>query len=362
MIFFNPLFNYSFFVTVMAAEILLYDYIDQFSASNFVKELNTVVNKDDEITVRICTDGGDPSYMFAMISKLNEMPNKISGKVDGKAYSGGAYALCYMDNVECIETSEFLFHRAAYPQWYESNPDYFDEATRGNLDRTNKSLRKAMEAKLDIPAFERITKTTLDQLFSMDTRKDVYLTAKQAKAIGLVDNIVKITPQRKMQIETAIVNIASKRTGVKMAALKDPSSTENKTDMEITAIKTLEDLKTHLHEVYEMAIAKGVKKGKKKELKRVQAWLPFAIVDLDKVKVGIKSKKKINDDIKADFVLKAGGPDALKKLAESAAPNLPTTQPASPTTEDAKKEAKKKELDEFEKQLDKIGNDRTGKS
>jgi ATP-dependent protease ClpP protease subunit len=317
------------------AEVLVYDYIDSYSATDFVKQLNAVPTPGEDVTIRICTGGGEVSYAFAMISKLKEIKNPKKAIVDGKAYSGGCFMLAYMDDVECVDTAEGLIHRAAYADWFEKS-EYFDDATKGNLERMNKSLRAALEAKIDVPAFEAIAKCTMDDVFSMDDRKDVFLTAAQMKKIGLVNRIVKITPQRKALVESKIVAIASTRAGYKMAAVHESS---NKNSMDIT---TLEELKAHYPAVYALAI----QKGRDEEYDRVMAFMKFRKVDAKAVAKAIKKRKEMSQSFMAEMNAKANSPEALKRLEQESAKPVNTEEPVANEVEKKKEAEVQKFLDE----------------
>ena len=327
--------------------------MDSYTATDFIKSLMAVPTKEEDLDIRICCNGGEPTAMWAMLSKLSEMPNKKKAKVDGKAYSGGAFALCYMDDVEAIDTSEFLFHRAAYSSYFESNPEYFDDATRGNLERVNASLRKAMEAKLDIPQFEKIAKCSMDELFSTKDRKDVFLTAKQAKQIGLVNRVTQITPKRKNEIETTMANVASIRSGFKMAAIHTPIENQNN-NMEI---KTLADLKANYPAIY----AEAKQKGAAAELSRVNSFNVFRAVDPKAVDEAIKTGKPFTTDFQSEMLLKAASGKALTELEKEAAKPVNTPEAAN-VAETPEAKAKREQLEGFEKSVDSVRATREGKS
>ena len=136
----------------MAKEVLIYGGINSSSASDFIKEIDSA--GDEDLTIRINTPGGNPEAGFGMIAKLQEREGKTNIKIDGSAYSMGLFMAAYADNVEALDTSEFLFHRAAYPQWYEQ--EYMTEAESENLVRINSSLEKAFRNSIDVKAFEEM--------------------------------------------------------------------------------------------------------------------------------------------------------------------------------------------------------------
>lgn len=114
--------------------------------------LEKTANNED-IVVRVNTPGGNPEYTFGMVAKFSEYTGKKKIQVDGKAYSGGLYFLCYGEENESLDVSEFLLHRAAYPFLLRKRPRIFYICSKRNLERINKSLRKAFEAKVDVALF-----------------------------------------------------------------------------------------------------------------------------------------------------------------------------------------------------------------
>lgn len=175
--------------------ILLYGSIDSYKARDFHAAVSSIGNDTEEVLLRINSPGGSPEYAWGMISMFNELKNPKRILVDGQAHSMGAYFLAYANDVESLDVSEFLIHRAAYPEWIESNPDNFNDAIKGNLARVNKSLEAGLRSKIDVAKFEAIAGVKIKDIFSLDSRIDVFLTAKQAKEIGLISKITKLTAE-----------------------------------------------------------------------------------------------------------------------------------------------------------------------
>jgi len=137
----------------MKSTLLVYGSIWEYSASDFVEGVSKL-NEKDELMVRLNSNGGSPEYAWSMISALQDFKGKKELKVEGKAYSMGAFFPLYFDNVEALDITEFMFHRAAYPSFIENDPERFTAEMKGNLDRVNQNLRKALENKIDVTAFE----------------------------------------------------------------------------------------------------------------------------------------------------------------------------------------------------------------
>jgi len=320
----------------MITEVLLYGNIYAESASNFINSLNDI-NDDDELIVRVNSDGGSPEYGFGMIAKFIEHKGKKTVKIDGKAYSAGAFFALYADNVEALDVSEFLIHRAAYPNWFEGSESFTDEL-KGNLERINGSLKKALESKVDAKLFEQITDTKISEIFAMDSRKDVFLTAKQAKELGIVTKINKITPAKKAEIEAKMIEVGASK----------PFITETEIEKEEIKLEKMDlnELKSKFPSVY----AEAFNEGLKSEKDRVEAILVYQHIDAKGVKEAIESGEVLSAKAREEFALKAMTSTKLAALeAESAEGVVTAENPVKEkeTKEDAELKAFMAEVDSY---------------
>lgn len=292
------------------AELYIYTQIFDFTAEFFIRSVDEA--KGEDIDVRIYTPGGDPLAAWGMIAKLKEHEERVNLKVDGKADSAGAYFLLFFDATEALSTSEFLFHRAHF----EFNP-HPSEAAQERLDNINKQLRVAMEARLDIPKFEKIAGVTLDEFFNGDTIVNVNLNAKKAKSIGLIKKITNLAPE---QIKALGEKIAAHHN---IKPVSEPPQPKPKK-------MTLEELKADNPEVYSAIFNKGVIEGKTTgatgEKDRVQAWMAFNDVDPKAVAEGIEGNENLSQKATAEFARKAMSVEALAKLKEENADETQTEE------------------------------------
>jgi len=326
------------------ADLLLYGSIDSFGAAEFISELDEKTANNEDLLVRVNTPGGNPEYAFGMVAKYKEYTGKKRVQVDGKAFSAGLFFLCYADEVEAYDVSEFLLHRAAYPEYFENDPKYFTDAIRGNLDRVNASLMTAFKNKVDVPLFEELTGFKLKDVFSMERREDVFFSADVAKKIGLISKVNKITPTKKAEIkefESLVV--------MEMAAeYKGAQQEEIKTDK-----MTLEELKAKHPDVYAQAHKEGMTSGINKEKDRVEACMVFLDIDPVGVKAAIESGNELTAKAMAEFALKANSKTALATLETETkeqpvvdTKEVPNTEKAAEakTVEDFMAEVKKHSL------------------
>lgn len=294
----------------MKKEILLYGSIYSWGVEDIIKEMSD--NSDKDIVLRINTPGGEVNATYGLVAKWNELKGNKVIKVDGQAASAGAFICCYADDVEALDVSTFLFHRAAYPSWLEGNKNYFTEDLRNSLIITNKFLRQAMESKFTAEQWEAVTGVSLDDLFSLEGRIDVTISAAQAKQLGIVSKITKITPAKKAEVE-ALYNDASATIAARAAHLGQvpsqpevqvpaaPEANNNIVHPKTNIKMTIEKLKAEHPDVYAQVVGVGVTQ----ERDRVGAYMVFAHLDLEAVRKGIAEGATLSATQQSEFALKA---------------------------------------------------------
>jgi ATP-dependent protease ClpP protease subunit len=126
-------------------EIVLYTSINNYSAEDYITRLEAFKNND--ISVRMNCPGGDVYAAYGMIAKFSEHKKGKEIKVDGYAASCGFFMCCAADNVECLDVSEFIAHRAALPAYVENNKDAFTPELKAHVNMINSQLRAIVEAR-----------------------------------------------------------------------------------------------------------------------------------------------------------------------------------------------------------------------
>lgn len=304
----------------MAKEILLYGGVNTYSVERFIEEVNAL-GENDDLILRINTNGGSPEDMTGMIAKFQEFNGNKKIKVDGYAYSAGAFFLLYAnsEDVEATDVSKLMLHRAAYPTFLEKDPKFMTEDRKSFLGLVNSNLRKALESKVDEGKFRDVANIGYDELFSLDTRIDVFLNAEQAKDLGLISKINKITPEKALEIKANYDSILASHSGCLFAEIKDESVvTVNKTNKQ-TKKMTIDEIKASSPEAYNQI----VDLGRNQERDVAKSWLVFAEVDLTRVKAGITSGNVMSQTDLAEFTLKAISAKEVKSLeVESVQPLL----------------------------------------
>lgn len=309
----------------MPKEILLYGDIDNFSAARFITEMNEV-NENEELSVRVNTEGGDPVSGWGIAAKYSEFPGKKSVKVDGSAHSSGLFFVAQAKDVEALSVSSFVLHRAHYPDWFEES-SLFTEGVKANLEIVNKGLRKAIETKIDVKKLEELKGVKMNDIFSMDGRLDVVLTAPEAKKIGLINKVTQINKQIRAEI---VENI-------KMVAKHIPQSNIDLPEEEIIEkpkkkiIMTLEELRAAYPALAAQLVAEGETTGHaagaRAEKDRTGAWLAWNHINPKAVAEGIKSKDAPSLTDVGGFQAMAVAPEMQAKLAAEAAKIVETKKP-----------------------------------
>lgn len=300
----------------MPKELYLYSGVSDYSSRDLISQMEE--NKENDVDIRMNTNGGDPLAAWGMVAKMRE--RTLAGKkteisVDGKAYSAGSFMLPFATKVKALNVSSFVVHRAAYSAYYEAN--YMTAAEKADLISINKDLRTALESKIKPTTFAAITGITFDQVFDMSSRIDVRLNAKQAFDVGLVDEIISITDSG---IAASMKFIFEENLTPAPAA---DAGEGNLTHTNLNKVMTLAELKEKFPALY----AEAVKAGADAESERVKSWMVFNDVDPKAVADGVKSGKNIAPSEITELTRKSVSAEILGKLGAEQTP--PITTPAA---------------------------------
>lgn len=309
----------------MAKEIMIYGDLYGNSAENVINQL--IEAKNSNVILRFNSDGGEIRMGWGIIAKLQELKGEKLFKNDGEANSMAAFAFCYNNNNEAIDTATFGFHRAAMSDWYEKS-EYFTMAERQELTEKNAKLREAMEAKMNISIFERITETTLDQIFSLDQRKSVYINAPQALECGLINRVITITPEYENNIRTLAAHYRAP------IAAKTETKPNN-----MAEINSKEALKAAYPELYKQIFAAGIKRGTEKEFDRVSPMLAYYGTNPEKIKAAFESKTAMSETLKMECMQKSITAQTVRMIEGENADPLTTTEANAKIIVDPKKTA-----------------------
>lgn len=284
----------------MENEILLYSPIWDFTARAFIERLQEIP-EDQEVTVRINSPGGSVFAGWGVIAALQERTGKTIAKIDGNVSSMAFFMSMFFDEVQALDVSSLMIHRA--------DAVIRDEQEQKLLDDTNKALRAKLEKRIDPDTFEKATGVSFDSLFSSEERIDVWISAKQAKKIGLVDKIVRLEPR---EIEAFKSNLVAFSNFESAEAPEASHGSEKETQQEILTnnIETMtkQEIKQQNPEVYAAII--------QDERSRVNAILKFSDVDFEACRKMIESGQEPGAEFFAEMSRKAIANVQLKGMTE----------------------------------------------
>lgn len=312
----------------MPKEILLYSSIHSWTSETFMNQINESAGKD--LTIRVNSPGGSVFSGWGMVAKSLEHEGKLSIKVDGVAASMSAVFLLFHNDVEALNVSNFMLHRAdTYAK---------DEASLKLLSKINKEMRAAFERKLDVESFEKISGVTMDAFFNSEEQIDVWLTAKEAKKIGLISKINKLEPKEFEAMSLKFAAFAQQKNEGKNP--EGSGEFNHKSKPSKSKKMNFEQLRAEHPELVSLIIAMGVEK----EHNRVMAWNVFHDVDSQSVLAGIKDGRELTPKDNAEFSRKMMSANALNSLEAQSDKNQAPTGEVKPT-------ANETELEKFESKM-----------
>lgn len=338
-------------------EILFYGFVSEFSVASFILSLTSAKTANRDVFVKINSGGGDVFAGWGAIAEFRAFPNGKKVIVHGNASSMMAYFLLFVQEPEAIQQSKFVFHRAS--NFFES-----EESIKLQLDSINIDLRKALEEKLDVEAFVAIMKeqngeeVDLDRFFDANERPiDVTLNADQAKAIGLIKNVVNLSANEAESINENLM-AASTGQGISLIQVEQPeATTEDKilepnkiVKMDLAELKSKHpDLVAKLLAEQAEANTAAVKSATTAELDRVKSWMVFQEINPKAVKEGIESGVAPTQAQTSEFLL-AGAKQGFAASAEAGnAGDVDTPEAEGELSkEDKAKKDKQDKIDAFE--------------
>ena len=315
------------------AKVLINSPLYSFYTSDYIEAIQKVPAGED-LTMYLNTPGGSVLYSWGIFQAMAEHEGKVNLKISGHSMSMGVLFPLFADYTEALDITTFMIHRA--DMYIEDDED------QALLDKYNKDLYSKLDAKIDSDELKKISGFTLKEIFESSKREEVFLTAKEAKKIGLIDKVVKL--ERKSQ---AAAFFGGEVTAEFIEKEINGSHNDPHNNNQINNSMTLQEFMTKHPLIYAEAVALGRKEGVTAEKDRVGAWAVFMDVDPEAVAKGIDSDKEISTKEMAMFTRAAGAAEFKKGLSGEDDP-LPTGEDDKKTAE---AKAKEKADAEFEKEL-----------
>lgn len=314
-----------------------YSNVYDFTAESFVEKVNSIDSKD-ELKIHFSSGGGSVFAGWPMASVIADRKGKTILKVEGVAASMGFVLALFADEVEALDVANFMVHRATV---YVDNED--DQKI---LDSINKTLRKKIEKRIDVEKFEEITGVSIKDIFEAEKRRDVWLSAKDAKKIGLVHKISRLDPKNPTAYADKFIAFIDEEHGSNSLSQGSEIRQFNNNKPKKELKMDLKELKNKHPEVYAQAVNEGLEAGSKKEFIRVVSHLAFIDVDKDAVVKAIREKAEFNTAFSAEMQVKMFSKAKLEALETG---DLPTGGDVPKTPEAKTKE--ELEVEAFQKQL-----------
>ena len=286
-------------------EVLLYGPIWYQSSIDFINAVNAL--ESDDLKVRVNSGGGDVFSGWGMVSKFQEFDGKKSVLIDGQASSMALFFAIYAENenVEIMDFGQGILHRPSFGAYHEQNMTESESLFLANV---NESLYKATKNRIDVEAFETLKGIKLKDVFSLDSRIDVTLSASDMKKIGLVSKIISSTPKQKTKIDANYQRAIAAFGGLDFDPKPNPEADANEqinNNKQIKTTMTRQEFESQHPQAFAEIVNIGVEKGIEAEKNRVGAWSAWSGIDAEAVKAGIESGKEITSKDTAEFQVKA---------------------------------------------------------
>lgn len=177
--------------------LLLYGYIggsseDKIDGDYFAKEIDYLGKEYDEIIIRINSGGGEVLQGLSIFNAIMQSPAYTVCQVDGVAASMAGVILFAANKITMNDFGRIMLHNPYYPG--------MDEA------KLSKKELKALE-NLSGMLVSLVKKRCKDQDVETMLSEETWLTAKDARKIGIVDEI--IDTGKFNEVENALSGIAA---------------------------------------------------------------------------------------------------------------------------------------------------------
>jgi len=195
-----------------------------------------------------------------------------------------------------------------------------------------------VRAKRDVKMFEEMKAVKVKDIFDVEQRIDVVLTAQEAKKIGLIKTVITVKPEAKAELMAEYGMEAHAPTNHKKEVVLTEKSSKK--------METLQELKEKHPAIYAQAVGVGVSEEKD----RAGAWMVFNTIDPTAVAKGIDSGENISMTAQSEFMMKQMSVKTAAEITAEGAAVIET--PAVKSVEEIAAEAagsKAPELSEVEK-------------
>jgi len=314
----------------MAKELFLYDAIWNDTAQELIEQMQLIPDADD-VTVRTNCPGGSVFAGWGVIAEMQKRAGKTTIAIDGNASSMAFMFAVFAGEVTVLDTTKCLVHRAA--MWSTTEEDL------KMLEEINAKLKSAIESKVDVKEFNKVSKYTLDLIFDPDARNEIWLSAQDLVQIGLVkkENVLVLTPEIAANLSSnsdiflGNVEKPSKKPTNIVDPIKPIIDTPTQTTEENIKLNTNSNNTDIMADKAQLQEASQA--GAKQETERAQAWAAWKEVDPTAVFAGIESGEEISAADTQKFMLALGKKAGVEALKNDSPVDVTTTDATATTTD-----------------------------
>lgn len=315
----------------MAKTLLFYTGVYSFTVEEFINKLSEI-DENEDLIIKLNSPGGSVFAGWSMAQAIAERPGKTTIITEGLAASMSFILPLFADDVQTLDVTNWMIHRATA---YIENED--DQKL---LDKINEDLKKRVKARIDEKAFKEITGVTINDIFDKNKeRRSIWLTAQEAKKVGLVSKVIKLQPK---QLKVSAEKFIAFYDEFGSAEHKEEKPKENNKPQN-SKIMTIEEFKSANPEAYNSIL----EKGRQEERDRVLALLAYNEIDSKAVVEAVKSGNPITESFRSEMAVKQLAKIKLDKAKEESPEDV--DDKTDPKDEDPKKNEVEKEIEDFKK-------------
>jgi ATP-dependent Clp endopeptidase proteolytic subunit ClpP len=151
------------------------DIGNEIDGNIFAQELASLDNKVDSVNIRINSGGGSVIHGLSIVSTMLSMKAQVNVYIDGIAASMAAVIAVCGDKVYMMDYAKFMIH----DPFIEAAPSKLSEKDKKGLEKITEMLRTILSRRGN-------KEVDIAQLMA----KETWFSAEEAKAEGLIDEIV----------------------------------------------------------------------------------------------------------------------------------------------------------------------------
>lgn len=190
--------------------------VSDWDALMFEAQVNALIEQGvTEASVFLETDGGDVFAAYKIGATIRRFPGKVHGTLGVMCASSGTYISSHFDTVKMPSNGVFMFHK----------PMLF---AQGNIDEVSSQMKLLADiTKEFLKVYTQVTGKSEAEIEAL-WKNDCYLTAKEAKEMGFVSEIIEEVPLTpKIAASLHRDRLPEKFTQIKAYKIEEPKNNNN---------------------------------------------------------------------------------------------------------------------------------------